>query len=73
MKRYSLSLGASIGYAHPHPERTAQRNGPGMFPDVVFQVWPSRAAMLKTIELQRRGDPDHLRASGGAWSPLVKD
>ena len=64
MKRYSMSFAASIEHKPEHPERTARRHGTGMNFDVTFQVWPNRAAMLKTIEMQQRGEPrnDHWKA-----------
>lgn len=67
MKRYAMSLGASIGYQHANPERTAQRYGNGIFSDLVFQVWPNRKSMARSIRMQEKGPsrPDH-------WRPLVK-
>lgn len=55
MKRYTLSFADSLTHVPKHPDRTAMRNhGTGLGFDVVFQVWPSRAAMLKTIQMQGR-------------------
>ena len=67
MKRYTMSFAAAIEHKPEHPERTARKSGTGMNFDVTFQVWPSRAAMLKSIDMQRRGEPrpDH-------WRPCVK-
>lgn len=53
-KRYSLSFAASLEHIPEHPERTAKRSGGTMDFDIHYQVWPNRAAMLKTIELQSR-------------------
>jgi hypothetical protein len=51
----TMSAAAAIGYVPPHPDRTAYRNaGGGMNFDLVFREWPSRAAMVKTIEMQGR-------------------
>lgn len=73
MKRYTMSFASACSHIPTHPERTARKNGTGMNFDVTFQVWPSKAAMLKTIEMQdkresRQGDwkacaipPDALR------------
>jgi len=67
MKTYSLSLGQSIGYEHPHPERTARRSGHGMFADSVYQVWSNRKAMARSIRMQQR------RATRNQdWCALVK-
>ena len=57
MKRYTMSFAAAFEHVPEYPERTAKRNGTGLNFDVTFQVWPSRAAMLKTIEMQERGAP----------------
>lgn len=54
MKRYTMSFADSIKHVPEYPERTAQRSFSW---DVMFQVWPSRAAMLKTIEMQGRRAP----------------
>ena len=54
MKQYKLSLGQAMGYAHPHPERTARRSGYGMFADSVYQVWTNRKAMARSIRMQEK-------------------
>lgn len=66
MKTYRLCLGQQIGYAHPAPDRTAKRQGTGMFAEDVFQVWPNRASMAKSVRMQQRraSRPDD-------WRPLV--
>jgi hypothetical protein len=56
MKRYKLSFADSIKHVPEHPERTAKRSSDW---DIVYQVWPNRAAMLKTIELQGKRAPHH--------------
>jgi hypothetical protein len=56
---YTLSWAAAKEHTPEHPERTARRNAGGsssMNFDVVFQVWPNRASMLKTIEIQSSAD-----------------
>lgn len=52
MKKYVLSFAASIAHKPEHPERTARRQMQSF--DVQYCVWPSRAAMLKTIEMQEK-------------------
>lgn len=52
MKTYRMSFADSIRHVPMHPERTAMRCMSGLEFDVIYQVWPSRPAMLKTIELQ---------------------
>lgn len=49
MKRYTLSFADNIRHVPDHPERTACFHSSF---DVNYQVWPSRAAMLKTIDMQ---------------------
>lgn len=49
MKTQTMSFAASLEYKPANPDRTAKRS---MSWDVTFQEWPSRAAMLKTIEMQ---------------------
>lgn len=57
MKRYVLSFADSVNHVPEHPERTAKRSGKGMNFDVTWQVWPSREAMLKTVQMQQRREP----------------
>jgi hypothetical protein len=58
MKRYSLSMADSFRHVPEHPERTAKRSaGTGLNFDVIYQVWPSREAMLTTIRMQERRVP----------------
>jgi len=54
MKRYRLSFADSIVHVPAHPERTASRPGRGMDMDVYYRVWPNRASMLCSIEMQER-------------------
>ena len=51
MKTYVLSFADSIKHVPEYPERTARKS---LAWDVRYQVWTSRAAMLKTIEMQGR-------------------
>lgn len=67
MKKYYLSLGQSIGYQHPHPERTAKRSGPGIFSDDTYQVWSNREAVARSIRMQERG----AKPSMYRWHALV--
>ncbi len=72
MKQYSMSFADSINHVPEHPERTAQRSFSW---DVTFQVWPSRAAMLKTIEMQgrRAGRSDDWREWKPRRAPLERE
>ena len=54
MKPYTMSFADAMTHVPVAPDRTARRNGSGLNFDVTFQVWPNRASMLKTIELQER-------------------
>lgn len=70
MKRYTMSWAAANEHKPEHPERTARRNATRdpMGGDVVFQVWPSRGAMLATIHMQERRERDTID-----WRPCVKE
>jgi len=57
MKRYTLSLAASLSHVPEHPERTAKRDTGW---DVMYQVWPSRGAMLQSLKMQARGATTRL-------------
>jgi hypothetical protein len=57
VKTYRLSFAASCSHVPQHPERTAKRNLSGLDFDVIYQIWPSRAAMLKTIDMQGKRAP----------------
>jgi hypothetical protein len=50
MVTYSISFAASIDHVPDHPERTAFRaQASSLNFDYTYRVWPSRAAMRKTI------------------------
>lgn len=68
MKRYSMPLGRTLDYKHPHPDRTAQRAGVNWDSDVEFQVWPNRQSMARSIRMQERSPHNGL---GGKWKALV--
>lgn len=54
MKTQRMSFAASLTFKPANPERTASRPMAGMEMDVIYQEWPNRASMLKTIELQEK-------------------
>lgn len=58
MKRYTLSFAEATQHIPDHPDRTAYRSGEW---DYMYQVWPSREAMLKTIELQQKKASNKLQ------------
>lgn len=64
MKTYTLSMGASIGYQHPAPERTAVKVSGW---DYHYQVWPNRESMARSIRMQQKREYRQ-----GDWNPLVK-
>jgi hypothetical protein len=74
MKRYTMSAAASTTHTPTHPERTAFASlgrGPMDF-DVTYQVWPNRVAMLKSIDLQRAGEPTpHMWTACRVPAPAV--
>jgi hypothetical protein len=62
MKTYTLTGAQAFTHKPEHPERTARRPyaGPVSSPhwgDVLYMVWPSRAAMLQTIAMQEKRAP----------------
>ena len=57
MKTYTISFAAAMSHIPEHPERTAYRAVGTWGSDYQFQVWPSRAAMRKSIEMQGRREP----------------
>jgi hypothetical protein len=72
MRSYTLSFGASIGYAHPQPDRTAYRESTAglnsaSYGDRTYRVWSNRAAMARSIRMQERREPRM-----GDWRPIVK-
>lgn len=54
MKRYSMSFAAANQHKPEHPERTARKgsNRNALDFDVVFQVWPNRPSMARSIRMQ---------------------
>jgi hypothetical protein len=59
VKTYTLPFARTVEHIPDHPERTAyrQQSSVGLDFDYTYQVWPSEAAMRKTIELQARREP----------------
>lgn len=67
MKTYTCPAGRVSELQHEHPERTAYRNASGpMNFDVVFQVWPNRPAMARSIRMQERA------GTRNPWRAVVK-
>lgn len=78
-KTYVLSFAQAAEHTPANPERTAYRS---FSHDVHFREWPSREAMLKTIEMQGRRSSrqddwhDWSRsnfAKRRGWSPTASD
>jgi hypothetical protein len=61
---YGRAWSAEVTLAVTHPDRTGYRVVNDLAGDYVFQEWPNRAALLKTIEMQASGPsrPDHWHA-----------
>jgi hypothetical protein len=51
MTTYTLSMGQSIGYKHPHPERTSVKVSGW---DYVYKIWSSRIVMARAIRMQQK-------------------
>ncbi len=64
MKRYTMSGAAALEHTPAAPDRTARRCAAGFLNfDVVFQVWPNRASMARSIRMQERaGNSGHWQA-----------
>lgn len=54
MKRYSLSLAGKLHHNPEHPERTALKPSEWNY---IFQVWPNRESMAKSIRMQQKRAP----------------
>ena len=57
MKTYTMPWAQARDHAPEHPERTARRSAGGSGDlnfDIVFQVWPNRASMARTIRMQQK-------------------
>lgn len=67
MKTYTVPLGRLSEVKHEHPERTAMKQGYGMFPDYIFQVWPNRQSMAKTIRMQEKRE-----STQHDWKAVIK-
>ena len=68
MTNRKMSFAASLTYKPANIDRTAFRSHSGMDMDVTFQEWPSRAAMLKTVEMQGRGPSKSTH-----WRPCITE
>lgn len=66
MKTYTLTFAQSVGFTHPHPERTARQAHGGFNLDFTFKVWPSRAALAKSIRMQQMRE-----AHFNDWQPII--
>ena len=66
-KQVKMPFGRTLDYKPPHPDRTARKSLPGHFGEVVFQTWPSRAAMARSIRMQQSRAP-----KSDDWKAVVK-
>jgi len=67
MKMWFVPLGRMNETPPTNPERTAYKSGAGMFPDLIFQEWPNRTSMAKTIRMQQGGENFNK-----AWKPCIE-
>jgi hypothetical protein len=68
MRKYTLSGADSFTHVPEHPERTAHKAAYGHLNfDRVYQVWPNRASLARTIRMQERREPRQ-----DDWRPCVK-
>jgi hypothetical protein len=67
MKKYTLSGADSMTHSPQHPERTAHKAaGGGLNFDRVYQVWPNRESMARSIRMQQSRAPH-----SGDWRACV--
>ena len=64
METYVLSFASSIKHTPAHPERTAMRRHGW---DTLYQIWPNRKAMAKTIRVQEKRAANRMD-----WIPCQK-
>jgi len=71
MKKFCAPLGRIMEQIDRLPpdvrERAARKSGRSFDSDDCVQIWPNRASMLKTVDMQRQAPP-----SAQHWRPLVK-
>ena len=67
MKTSKMTFAASLTFKPQFPDRTARRSHGGLDLDVTFKTWPSRAAMLQTVDMQAQAPESPLH-----WRPCVK-
>ena len=65
MKKYTLSFAESAQHRPEHPEQTARKTATNGF-DMLYQVWPNRPSMAKTIRMQQSGSGKNI------WSACIK-
>ncbi len=66
--KYTMSGAAADAHKPERAERTARRAAGGFLNfDVIFQVWPSRAAMARSIRMQEARAPNQMD-----WRACVK-
>jgi len=67
MKKQSMSFGQAMNFKPPHPERTARSEGRSWDSPVVYQEWPNRESMARSIRMQQSRAP-----SPADWKACVK-
>ena len=66
MKKYTMPFAAASEHKPEHPDRTARKSAEGHLNfDVVFQVWPNRASLAKTVRIQQKA------GASNTWRPCV--
>jgi hypothetical protein len=63
MRKVSVSVADAMRYMPRHPERTAHKDAGW---DVIYQEWPSRGAMARSIRMQEQRAP-----RSGDWRACV--
>jgi hypothetical protein len=73
MKQSKMSFAAWTKHAPAKPDRTAYRPARNGDYDMMVREWPTRLAMLKTIDSERRQDDrnDVREVLRNEWKPYV--
>jgi hypothetical protein len=69
VKKYMMTFADATKHIPAHPERTGYRAGEW---DYYFQVWPTRAALLKALDTQGRRPAHRLDWKDWLTSNIAK-
>lgn len=67
LKRTAMCFASTLTYHPANPDRTARRTPHGIGADTIFQEWPSRVAMARSIRMQQKRE-----TKSDDWQACVK-